>query len=192
MHHLTAYLMKLMVSSVPISAHSGEQELSVNQRYQEMAEAILTVTNDSAEAPLFKGEDGRLKTSLLMLSIARFESSFARGPIHGDCEKANGKCTTKPKAFCMMQVQPGPTGIVLDSERWRYAKRGETAITGDVLDRDPLACVRVALHMARESMQLVGDLGIYTGEGKGGKLSANRMQLAKYWLRKFPVEKNPS
>lgn len=186
---LAAYLLKVMLAAVPTTEHSGEPTSSVTARYRELSDTIAAVTMDPNEPPLFRGDKGRVRTALLMTSIGRFESNFARGPIHGDCKRVAGKCTAPPKAFCAMQVQPGQ-GIVLTGELWRYTRPGEKGITGDVLDSDPVACVRTALHMARESIKITGGLGVYTGEGRGGKLAKHRMDYAISLLKKNPVELN--
>jgi hypothetical protein len=108
------------------------------------------------------------------------------GKIHGDChENADRHCkkpTDIPHSFCGMQVQPGPTGLVLDSKTYHFAKPGEVGIKGDDLDNDDVLCNRAALHKMRESMMINHDLSIYTGEKKGGKYSQHRLYGAQNWF----------
>lgn len=184
---MIAYLVKFMMTVIPTNAHLSENATDVETRYQHHAEVITKVAMDPDEPPLFKGDNGRLLTALLMTSVDRFESSFVKGPIVGDCNTKDGYCrkpTDKPRSFCFMQIMPGPFGITLKGDVYGRGTRDEPGIKGaDLLEDDEL-CARVGLHMMRESMRATGDLGVYTGEGKGGKKSKHRIDLAKWWFTK--------
>jgi len=195
---LATYIMKFLVGTVPINQHVGEDPSEVYARYLAHAENIADVALDPTEKPLFAGETGRVKTALAIASIETFESFIKKGPIHGDChEYPDGRCrkpTDIPHSFCHMQIQPGPTGIVLDSPTYRFAKAGEKGYTGADLDNDASLCNKVGLHMMRESLQTRGDLSIYTGEKKGGVKSFHRLYRAQRWyqLNYIPARQEPS
>ena len=188
-----AYLLRFMTSVVPMSEQPSETVDSVTDRYTQIAETIADVVMDPNEEPAFRGEHGREMTGVLLASIARFESNYKKGPIHGDCsDSRDGICRNdnkRPRSFCYMQIMPGPSGIVLVDQGWNYAADGDAAIHGSDLDADVDLCFRVGLHMARASLKTTGDLGVYTGEGKGGKKSEHRIKLAKWWFLKSPVTK---
>lgn len=187
---LATYIMKFFLSTVPINQHVGEDPSQAYARYMTHVENIVEVALDPTEKPLFAGENGRLKTALAIASIETFESFLKKGPIHGDChENPDRQCkksTDIPHSFCHMQIQPGPTGIVLDTDTYHFAKEGEVGYKGADLDNDAKLCNKVGLHMMRESFQSRGDLSIYSGESKGGIKAFHRLYRAKQWLKTNP------
>lgn len=187
---LVIYLVKFMTDTIPMQQHIGEDPAIVQARYRQHAENIVEVALDPAEKPLFAGDQGRVKTALAIASIETFESFLTKGPIHGDChENADKRCrkpTDIPHSFCHMQIQPGPTGIVLDLDTYHFAKEGEIGYSGVDLDKDALLCNRIGLHMMRESMVARGDLSIYSGEAKGGIKAFHRLYRAQRWFKFNP------
>ena len=179
------WLVKGMLTWIPTHEHFGESATSVQERYNALASDYYDVA--TSEPPLFKEDEDRLKTMTLLASMERFESSFAKGPIHGD--KHRGKV----HSFCAMQIQPGPTGIVLTEEEWHYADRskGEQGFLGVDLDANHTQCLRVGLHMLRSSFRHTGDLGEYTGEGKGGSKANVRLQFATSWYKRHFKDLEP-
>ena len=173
---IAAWLVAAMKTWVSITEHS-EEAATATARYEELANDYLVVAQ--SEAPLFKHDDDRLRTLTLLASVESFEGSFAKGKILGDKHPV----TKAPRAFCGMQIQPGPTGLVFEGDMWNYAKPGDPeAITGDMLLADHQLCVRMGLHMLRASFRHTGDLGEYTGEGRGGKKSKQRLDRATWWF----------
>ena len=192
---LIGYLFRFLTDTIPINQHVGEDPAETYARYMAHAENIADVALDPTEKPLFGGENGRIKTALVIASIETFESWIKKGPIHGDChEHPDRRCrksTDVPHSFCHMQIQPGPTGIILDSETYRFAKPGEKGYTGADLDQDAKLCNRIGLHMVRESFQARGDLSIYTGEEKGGIKAFHRLYRAQSWYKSNPPIPKP-
>jgi hypothetical protein len=81
MHGLAAYLLALIISWYPLSTHNftGRTEEETKARYTEIANDLATVVSDPTEVPLFADDGGhigigRVKTALIMLSWAGYES----------------------------------------------------------------------------------------------------------------------
>lgn len=191
---LIAYLMKFMQATIPLNQHVGEDPSVTYDRYYQHATNMVDVAMDPDEKPLFAGSNGRVQTALVMASIETFESFLKAGPIHGDChEHKDRRCrkvTDKPHSFCHMQIQPGPTGIVIDPETYHFAKAGESGYKGVDLDQDSKLCNRIGLHMMRESFQSRGDLSVYSGEQKGGVKAKHRLQRAQIWYKAHPPKED--
>lgn len=189
---LTNYLLAAMTAWMPITSHAHSEAPEVTEaRYEQIAADIAEVALDPDEAPLFAGEDGRVKTALLLLSVAYHESRF-----RGDVDA--GRC--KPyecdhgKAFSLWQLHP-EDGLVFDDDvftfarnrptTWRQEHAGEI-FDGPALVRDRKLAARMALHMLRYSMKNAHSLAIYTGEGHNGPQARMRMELALSYVRQHP------
>lgn len=167
---IVAWVIRAMTAWIPISAHSEAPE-DVKARYEELANDYHDVA--ISESPLFKGDSEYLRTIILIASVESFESAFKKGAV-GD----------KGRSFCEMQIQPGRNGIVLDGDEWRYGRVDDAyVLRGQDLLSDHKACVRAGLHMLRASLRHTGDLGEYTGEGRGGKKAKHRMTRAEWYFR---------
>jgi hypothetical protein len=189
---LTSYLLAAMTAWMPMKNHARSETPEVTEaRYQQIAEDIAQVALDPDETPLFLGEDGRVKTALLLLSVALHESGF-----RGDVDA--GKC--KPyecdhgKAFSMWQLHP-EDGLIFDGDFFTFARnrpaswREEHAseiFDGPALVRDRKLAARMALHMLRYSMKNTRSLAIYTGEGHNGPKAKLRMETALSYIRQHP------
>jgi hypothetical protein len=80
---LASYLLAAMTSWMPMKNHLQSEAPDVTEaRYEQIAADVAQIATDSDEEPLFQGEDGRVKTALLLLSVAFYESNF-RGDIDG-------------------------------------------------------------------------------------------------------------
>lgn len=77
---LATYIFSAMISWVPISNHTftGESVEDITARYELIAETVEKAALDPNREPLIEGEDGRIKTALLLASVASFESQFGR------------------------------------------------------------------------------------------------------------------
>ena len=74
---LTTYLLTAMLAWVPAKAHQARETADATQaRYASIASDVAIVASDPAEPPLFQGSDGRVRTALLLLSVAYWESAF--------------------------------------------------------------------------------------------------------------------
>ncbi len=76
-HALAAYFFGAMHSMYPESNHHFYEPQAVTEaRYHQFAEDIAQVVLDPRVKPLFKGEYGQIKTGLLLISLAYFETSY--------------------------------------------------------------------------------------------------------------------
>lgn len=79
MDMLTGYIVAAMMSWVPISNHATyETAEETMNRYVDIATTISTVAMDPEKEPLYAGDDGRLRTALLLASVASSESHFRK------------------------------------------------------------------------------------------------------------------
>lgn len=159
-------------------------------RYEGMAQDIISVTEDPEEKPLFKGDTGIIRTQTLLAAIAFRESNLIERIDKGRCRK--NECDGG-KAWGIFQIHPGPTGIMFSGPTYRYAKRGsdDVGLKGMDLVTDRTVGVRMALHMARESLTATGTLCIYTGEDCSGPMpkAKHRIDLAKSWVELHPASR---
>jgi len=193
---LTSYLLAAMTSWMPVHEHAhGEAPEATQARYAAIAQDVAEIALDPDEQPLFEGEDGRVKTALLLLAVAFHESNY-RGEIDA------GRC--KPyecdhgKAFSIWQLHP-EDGLVFDGDVFTFARNRSTSwrmdhaseiFDGAALVRDRKLAARMALHMLRYSMKNAHSLAIYTGEYGGAPKAKLRMETALAFIRKnpFPVD----
>lgn len=74
---LALYLLDAMTAWIPKTKHSYYEKVSATEdRYIDLAFAIAKVALDPNQEPLFDENDGRIKTALLLASIASYESQF--------------------------------------------------------------------------------------------------------------------
>lgn len=179
---LVLWLVSAMTGWVPVSQHSIHHETTeeTSDRYESMATDAMKVAFEPSETPLFPDKNGRTRTALLMIAIAKWESGYIKRIDDGICLK--GECDGG-LAACIMQVHTNGS-LVLDSpfhpgeysfafqrtKEWREEHKAEI-LNKDSLIKDRKMCFRAALHMLRESFRIckympVEDrMGIYTGEG---------------------------
>jgi hypothetical protein len=189
---LTSYLLAAMTAWMPMKSHARSEAPEVTEaRYQQIAADIAEVVLDPDEEPLFKGEDGRVKTGLLLLAVAFHESNF-RGDIDG------GRCRPfecdHGKAFSMWQLHP-EDGLTFEGDVFTFARNRSTSwreehaseiFDGQALVRDRKIAARMALHMLRYSMKNAHSLAIYTGEPGNGPKAKLRMETALSYIRQHP------
>jgi hypothetical protein len=76
---LANYIFAAMISWVPISDHSYYEKPEITTaRYHDIANSIVEVALDPEQEPLFAEEDGRIKTALLLASVASSEGFFRK------------------------------------------------------------------------------------------------------------------
>lgn len=117
---LQAFLLATMLAWAPPRA------LAELPYYQEVAHDVADVALAADEPPVFDGADARERTAVLLLSIAYYESGFARDVDQGRRRGDSGR------AVCLMQVQ---------------LRAGESL-------RDRRACIALGLARVRESLAL--------------------------------------
>jgi hypothetical protein len=148
--------------------------LAPARQHDRLAEAIAS--RAEVEAPLFKGDDDRRKTSALLVAIAFRESSL-RADAVGD------HIAGKPTSFCAFQIHL-PFGANT-AEGWG----------GMDLVEDPDKCVTVAMRMLRESIRMCPafPLAFYasgpTGcdNGRAQRISRDRFAIAQRLVRDVRV-----
>jgi hypothetical protein len=148
MEALVTYLVAAMVAWIPPRAHElgdpPEPRADALVRYESIARDLATVVADESESPLFGGPDARAQTALVMLSVASFESSYARevdfGIGRGVGDAGN--------SWCLMQLR---VGRGTTREGW----------TGRELVEDRTKCFRAALHLLRGSFNACQKLPLF-------------------------------
>ena len=172
---LASFVVKAMMSWISISAQKDATSETMSARYQALADDYVEVAR--SEPPLFASDPEHAKTVLLLASIESFESAFKKNAV-GD----------GGRSYCEAQIQPGPTGIVLDAQEWHYAGKNEMGIKGAELLSNHATCARVALHMLRVSLRRTHSLRGYTGEGKDAPKAKHRLERAERWYETHKTE----
>lgn len=157
---------------------AASSTLAPGRAHDRLAEAI--VTRVEAEAPLFKDDEDRRKTSALLVAIAFRESSL-RADAVGDFQGSH------PTSFCAFQLHV-------------FASRTREGWNGQDLIDDPDKCVFVAMRFLRASMAACPTypIAMYAAGPNGCRLpraqriSADRVALAKRLVRDVPMPKEPA
>ena len=167
MSSLAAYLLAAMAAWSPLALHHyAESESATEARYQAIAQAIADVALDPSEAPLFAGADGRVRTAVLLASIASLESGF-RADI----------------ATCHTNGDHGRAWGLFQSEKSQ--RRACASVT---------SAAHLALEQIRQSFKACEQndpdtwLAFYCAGscGKGLWLARNRWRRAAEWMRAHP------
>jgi len=174
-----------------------EDEASVKARYEADAERIVDVTYDDTLKPIFRGEEGRLKTALLLGAIASLEGGFHEWVENGDCNQAGwlgGGCDGG-HAYSIFQIHVYDymikDGVLTQSryvdKEYREAHQDEI-IKGQTLIDDPYKAVLVAYYLALNSMTTYHSLCAYSGESCTGNhpKATQRLDRAQDYLRTHP------
>lgn len=130
------------VSIADLPAFPGWEETRQErtERYEDIARAVLEVSFDPEERPLFTGPRGRAHTALMLVAVAHHESGFARDVDVGPCYRGGNlraRCDGGNSA-CMVQIRIG-SGTT--REGWTQAD----------LFADRSKCFRAGLHMLRRA-----------------------------------------
>jgi hypothetical protein len=169
---LFVYTLTAMLTWVPLARHArlDPSEDATRARYESIATAIVHVVLDPAEAPLYReptDDAGRARSALLLAVLAWFEGNYLARVDEGRClpkECDNGAAVT------LWQLHPDG-GFVLRGDVYSYHRIFPTldSIGPVELLADREVAARVALHIARESLQHHAGLCRYTGEGAKGE-----------------------
>lgn len=169
-HYLSPIVLKAMVAFYPMANHSFYEPLATTQaRYESIAEDIsLGASID----PVFEGEEGGIKTALLLASIASFESGGYNASVDACKRSGDGG-----KAWTIFQLQTpySPKAEVCGSRK----KAVEWAIKW----------IRISFHTCH-SLPLESRLSAYTS-GRcvlGERKSAQRVKPAIAFLNAHHVE----
>jgi hypothetical protein len=184
---VVAWLVSIMLTAAPPAKgrtypEAAETREHGEERYREIAQAVVDVTYDPEEAPLYGGKKARALTALTVLSVAFYESGFRKDVDLGLGRHARGDAGG---SHCLMQ---------------RHIGHGKTAEGWDGADlvADRTKCLRAGLHHIRLSMRacrklaLVDRLSVYTsGRCMADEPGARaRMQTAWTWASRFSVPKD--
>jgi len=165
------------------------------QRYEEIANALISVIYDPEEPPIFSGKYGRARTLALILSVAYFESGFRKDVDLGIGPLARGD---NGQSWCMMQVllgRPGLDGntrtrILLNGHAYKMTSDPNEGWGGNELVTDRMKCFRIGLNLIRKSffsctqIPIEDRLSVY-GAGKclvNWAPSRYRVKKAQDWL----------
>jgi hypothetical protein len=123
------------------------EEQRVDEVRQRAAESIYQVAYDADEQPIFRGNYGRARTALWMVSTAGEESRFLERIINGHCRP--GECD-HGAATGMMQVHVGQFGMrLLGDKETLCGRKTVDCWTRDDLLNDWSLQVRTGLHAYR-------------------------------------------
>jgi hypothetical protein len=174
---LKAYILAFMTAHYPVANHRflGVSDEYTLARYSDIAADIADVSLDPDEPPVFRSAtvekqtrelDGRVKTAVLLASVARFESGGYREDVDmlvklGD----NGH------AKCLLQLHLWPGEVVTDRP----------------------SCLRAGLRHIRASYKTCHDLSGYTvGHCVEHEEQADRRSgMAADWIKAHPFVAPP-
>ncbi len=138
-------------------------------RYAAIARAVAQVSLDPAESALFAGADGRAKTALLMLTVAKHESHWRRHIDLGLGPRSRGG---GGKYHCMMQIAV-PKGKT--PEGW----------TSEDLVKSRDKCFRRALHIMQGGKRYCSKKGFgprsFLNQYGSGRCDHGRKAVAIRW-----------
>lgn len=202
MNLIIAWILAFIVAQAPPNRpqflpDAKETVPEATARYESIAKDIAEVVFDASETPLFKGQNGRIKTAAVIQSIMLHESGFRKDVDLGRGKQAVGD---GGKSWCMMQVQLGVVKangktqqrIVLESEgTFHFVFDGVSGLGGEDLVKDRKNCIRAGLHIMRRSfaacsrLPAIQLLNAYASGScdKGQESSERRMGLALRWFK---------
>lgn len=116
---LASYLLSAMISWVPLKDHSYYEKEDVTLlRYSEIALAMADAALDEARTPVYDGDEGRIKTALLLASIGSSETGFEQLAVtckrNGDDGIAFGPWQTHTNRYKTCNHLNAAAGFALD------------------------------------------------------------------------------
>jgi hypothetical protein len=128
---LESFILAFILWLDPLVKHTSHEDPSVRlERLKAIAADMATVCQDPEESPVFEGNNARVKTCMLLTSIAYNESGFLESVDIGKNRGDGGK------SVCIMQVQQG--------------QDGDLHYTAEQL-ADRKTCIRAGLKILRRS-----------------------------------------
>ncbi len=159
MNALAQYLYAAMVAWAPPSTHLYAEAAAVTEaRYLAIASDVASVALEPSEAPLFAGDDGRVRTAVLLLSVASLESGGFRADV----------------AFCRTLGDHGRAAGMYQSHRSR-----------DRVCSSTREATRVALEQIRESFVAceANEPAVWLAAYSSGSCSRGWVQARNRWDR---------
>lgn len=155
---IAACVLRAMLAWAPVAVHKPlDHEPSVTMsRYESIATSIERAASDPAEAPLYRGEQARERTALLLASLAFWESRYWARVDEGRC--ALRECDAG-FAWTIWQLHP-EDGFVLTERGFTHARNrskdwllanASQVVHGPDLVHDRALAARVALHVLRQA-----------------------------------------
>lgn len=199
------WILSMIMTSAPpgrkVYYPEGQETIEeATERYQSIADDIVSVVYDPETPPLFKGSLGRARTASVVLSVMLHESSFMRHVDFGLGKYARGDMG---QSWCLMQLRVGSGRTMRwDTVRGRPAAVGDNSstvfegYTGEELVNDRKVCIREGLKVlaisfgGTQGLPLEDRLRIYASGSRerGGEASKNRMNLAIKYFYKYPTK----
>lgn len=177
-----------------------ESEEEGKRRYEDIANAIISIAYDPMEKPVFQGRSGRAMTAALLTSVAFEESAFRKDVDSGIGPLARGD---SGRSWCMVQVMmglPAKNGrtllrVVMTQGGLRFVNDPSAdpiGWGGEDLVQDRTKCFRVGVRLARMSfsacsrLPVADRLSMYASGRceSGGEASRRRVGNAQRWLWK--------
>lgn len=170
---LKTYILAFMTAHYPVANHRflGVTDEYTTARYEAIAADIADVSLDPDEPPVFRSGlitekrardlDGRVKTAVLLASVARFESGGYREDVDTLVKKGDAG-----HAVCLLQLHVWAAEVVTDRP----------------------SCLRAGLRHIRESYRKCHDLSGYTvGHCVEHEAQADkRSGMAAEWVKTHP------
>ena len=164
-------------------------------RYQEIASAIIEVSYDKEERPLFAGPDGRANTALFIAHKFWLESGFRRDVQTGLGREKNlvSGLNDHGRSWCLGQLNLGIHQVSLQEGEKEYDSVNTTreGWTGRELVDDLHKCVKASLHLMRASFGSCPQLGpdgrltVYAAgvceNERGQRISKDRFSSYRTW-----------
>lgn len=165
------------------------------KRYEEIADALISVVYNPQEKAIFGGKYGRARTLSLILSVAWFESGFRKDVDLGVGPLSRGD---SGQSWCMMQIMLGPAGIdgntkrriVIEGNNYKISSDPNEGWGGLDLVSDRTKCFKVGITLIRKSflsctaIPIEDRLSVY-GAGKciaNWQPSRYRVKKAQEWM----------
>lgn len=173
-------------------AEARESFAQADDRYREIATAIVNVSFDPAEKPLFGGSMGRSHTALFIAHKFWMESGFRRDVQTGvGREKyASTGLNDHGRSWCLGQLNLGMHLVQRGPGKWEYdsVTTTEEGWTGRELLADIQKCVRASLHVMHRSFAScpqLGPEGRLTVYAAGKCDSAEGLEISKTRFRSY-------
>ena len=194
---LSTYILTFILTTSPARAHAAEGKEAYETRAATIADDIVAVVSEETEPAVFPQDDDRHKTATLIATLAFWESNFQLYVDNGSCDDRAWRKTREGRAtllsgdcdggwaYSMFQIHP-EGGIALEPGGGWHHEFG--AIDGQAMLADRKVAVRVALHMARQSIGHGAGLCQYSGEIGPCPKAAARLSFAQRWWAAHPYQ----
>jgi len=185
---IVAWIVSAMVAWSPpgrehLIPEAKETEEATMGRYEDIAKSLVQVTYNTENNPVFSGDFGRARTTMLLLSIAYFESGFRR-----DVDLGLGKVGSGDhgRSHCLLQIN---MGVNRTDTTYLQHLIGKEWSVNDLL-QDRTKCFFTGFSMVTKSFVACRSLpleerlaGYASGDcSKGRDESKTRIEKARRWF----------